>query len=184
MNIPQIQIETRPAKLGLQIDKPQQSIEQPKASIQQSQPAAILDIRRTQPTLTIDQTEAWASMERKHILRAMDEFAKEGLSAVQEGMARRASEGTQMMRIEDGGEAIQNIAKNNAYPPPADINVRFLLGRFGVEFSIEPGTTDIHVEPQKPTLDVQVHKPIHEYTPGKVSGVMEDYGEVRIDVRV
>ena len=183
MNIPQIQIETRPAKLGLQIDKPQQSIEQPRASMQQSQPAAILEIRTTQPTLSIDQTEAWASMELKNPLRSMDEFAQEGLRAVQEGMARRASEGAQMMRIEQGGEAIQDIAKHNANPPQADFNVRFLAGRFAIQYSIEPGTTDISIERQAPTLDVQVNKPIHEYTPGKVSGVMEDYGEVRIDFR-
>lgn len=184
MQIPQLQIETSPAKLGLQIDKPQQSIQQPKATLSIEQPAAILDIRRTQPQLHVDSSEAYASMGLKSIARLNSEYVQEGLQAIQEGVARRASEGTQMMRIENGGEAIQDIAKQNATPPPQAINVRFLLGRFGVDISWTEGTTDIQAEPQKPKIDAQINAPIHDYTPGKVSGVMESYGHIQIDVKV
>lgn len=182
MQIPRLTMTSQFARLGLQIDKPVQTIEQPRAEIEQSQPQAKVEVRRTQPRLTIDQTEAWASMERKNPLRIMEDAAREGMQAIQEGIARRASEGSRLMRIESGEDVAKNIAVELALPPPREMNVRFLLGRFGVEYSIEQGTTDIDVETSPPTFDVQVKSPIHEYERGKVTGVMEQYASLTIDV--
>ena len=183
MQMPRLQMTTEMAKLGLQIERPTQRIEQPRANLEIEQPAAILEIRREDPKLTIDSTEAWASMNLKSVRRSIEEFAQAGRQGLLEGIARRAEEGDRLMRIEQGGEAIQEIAKQNATPPPAPINVRFLLGRFGVETSYEKGSVDIQVEQQAPRIHSQRQAPIHEYTPGKVTGVMEQYPQIHIDVQ-
>ena len=76
MNIPQLQIQTTPARLGLQIDKPIQQIEQPKAEQQIEQPAAILEISTTKPELSLDTTENRADLDLKSIIRRNYENAQ------------------------------------------------------------------------------------------------------------
>lgn len=183
MQIPQLQIQTTPARLGLQIDKSIQSIEQPKATILMEQPAAVLEMSTTRSKLSIDTTENRAEIDMKSIIRRNNENAQYSLQAVLQGVGRRAEEGQQLMRIENGGGAIAQIAKQNANPPPAPLGIRFVGDRLKVQVDIERGDLQIQVTPQKPKHDVQVNKPIHEYTPGKVTGVMEQYAAVYIDVK-
>lgn len=184
MNIPQMTITSRPARLSIEQPRGTQQIEQPRATQQIEQPAAILEMSSEASELTIDSTEAWASMEKKSPLRAATEHAQGGLQAVQEGIARRAEEGDQMMRIENGGEAIQDIAKQTVYPPPADFNVRFLLGRFGVDIDYKPREQHIDIQTQAPRIDAQVNAPIHNYTPNAPNIDIADYGDLSIDWKI
>lgn len=183
MNIPQIQIQTTKGILGLQIDKPIQEIEQPKATMQQEQPAAILEMSTTRPQLSLDTTEARADIDLKGPLRRGDENAQYGRQSAMEGIARRAQEGQQMMQIENGGNAIVDIIRQQTNPPPAPLGIRFVGDRTKIQMSFQQGTLDINAIPQKPILDVQINKPIHHYTPGKVSGVMEQYPSIQIDIK-
>lgn len=183
MQIPQLQIETTRGILGLQIDKPVQEIQQPKAELMQQQPAAILEISTTDPKLFIDTTENRADIDMKSILRRMDENVQFGKQSVFEGMARRAEEGHQLMRIENGGNAIADISKQSTTPPPAPLGIRFVGNRLKLKMAIEPGTTDIQWKTQQPVNDVNINKPIHNYTPGKVNGKMEQWPSIQIDVK-
>lgn len=181
MNIPQLQIQTTPGILGLQIDKPIQEIEQPKATIHQEQPAAILEMSTTRSQLSLDTTEVRADIDLKGPLRRGDENAQYGVQQLMEGIARRAQEGQQLMQIENGGNPIIEISKQNANPPPAPLGIRFVGDRSKVQMSFQPGTLNINATPQKPVLDVQINKPIHNYTQGKVTGQMEQYPSIQID---
>ena len=183
MNIPQLQIQTTRGILGLQITKPVQENEQPKATQNLQQPAAILEISTTRAQLSVDTTEARADIDMKSVFRRSAENAQFGKQGAMDGIARRAQEGQQMMEIENRGSVIAEIAKHNATPPPAPIGIRFIGNHSSVQVSIQPGTTDIRFTPQKVVNDVQINKPIHQYTPGKVTGVMEQWPAVQIDVK-
>ena len=183
MNIPQLQIQTTRGILGLQITKPTQKIEQPRPTISQEQPAAILEMSSTRPQLSIDTTEVRADIDMKSVFRRSAENAQFGHQSVMEGIARRASEGQQLVRIENGGNALVEIAKQNATPPPAELGIRFVGDRTKIQTEIRPGTLNINATPQKPIHDVQVNKPIHHYTQGKVTGQMEQWPDIQIDVK-
>ena len=183
MNIPQLQIQTTRGILGLQLTKPTQEIEQPRATMNIQQPAATLEISTTRSQLSIDTTEARADVDLKSVRRRIEEHAQLGKQGASEGTARRAQEGQQMLRIENGGKIIADIAKQNATPSPAPLGIRFVGDRSKVQMSIQPGTTTIQATPQKPIIDVQINNSIHNYTPGKVSGVMEQYPSIQIDVK-
>lgn len=183
MNRPQLQIQTTQGVLGLQITKPTQEIEQPSATLSQQQPAAILEISTTRPQLSLDTTEARADVDMKSVFRRTDEYAQLGKKSAMEGIARRAREGQQLVKIGNGGNAIASIAKQNGTPPPAPIGIRFIGNRSQIQMSITPGTTDIQATPQKAINDVQINKPIHTYTQGKVTGVMEQWASIQIDVK-
>ncbi len=184
MNIPQLQIQTTPSKLDLQTTNAVQEIEQPRAVLSQQQPAAILEISTTRPQLSLDTTELRAELDLKSPLRRSAENAQYGQSQVMEGIARRASEGQQLAAIENGGNAIVNITKQYDAPEQQQIGIRFVGNRLKLQMSIQPGTLTVNTTPQKVVNDVQVNKPIHTFTPGKVTGEMEQYGSIHIDWKI
>lgn len=183
MNIPQLQIQTTRGILGLQIDQPVQEIEQPKATQQIEQPAAILEMSTTRSQLTIDTTENRADLDLKSPLRRGNENAQYGKQQLMEGIARRAQEGQQLLRIENGGKAIAEISKQNTINDSVPLGIRFVGNRMKVHVNITAGSLNINATPQKPVHDVQINKPVHNYTQGKISGQMEQYPSIQIDVK-
>jgi len=183
MNIPQLQIQTTPVKLGLQIDKPIQEIEQPKASLNIEQPAAILEMSTTRPQLSLDTTENRADLDLKSPLRCGAENGQYGMQKAQEGAGRRASEGHQLMKIENGA-SIADIVQQNTERPQAELGIRFVGNRTKVQMDITSGSLNINITPKKAIIDAQVNSPIHHYAQGKVTGVMEQYNSIDIDWKV
>lgn len=183
MNIPQLQIQTTPAKLGLQNEKPIQELEQPIASQSIEQPAAILEMSTTRPQLSLDTTENRTDIDLKSPLRRGAENGQYGMQQALEGAGRRASEGQQLMKIENGA-SIADIVKQNTDRPQADINVRFVGDRTKLHMSFSEGSLNINVTPQKANINVQINKPIHNYTQGKVTGIMEQYNSIDIDWKI
>ncbi len=181
VNFPQLEIQTTPGILSMNTVKGVQEIEQPRAIIEQEQPAAILDISTTRPRLSVDTTAVREDIDMKSVFRRTEEYAQLGRQSALEGVGRRASEGQQLLKIENGGNAIADLAKQNGNPAPAQLGIRFVANRSKIQMSITPGTTTIKATPQKPILNVQVNKPIHTYTPGTVSGTMEQYPSIQID---
>lgn len=183
MNIPQLQIQTTPAKLGLQIDKPIQEIEQPKATLNIEQPAAVLEMSTTRPQLSLDTTENRADIDLKSPLRRGKENGQYGMQQVLEGTGRRASEGQQLMKIENG-TSIADIVKQNTDRPQAELSIRFVGDRTKIQTDLSPGSLNINVTSQKAIVDAHVNRPIHHYTQGKVTGVMEQYNSIEVDWKI
>ena len=73
MQIPQIRIESQAGKIGLNINKPIQSIEQPQADLSIDQPPAEMTINRQPGRLTIDQTLARENLDLKSVFKRNDE---------------------------------------------------------------------------------------------------------------
>lgn len=186
LRIPQIQITTTDIQMDLNIIKPRQTIEQPQATQTIEQPAAILDIQTSKGQLEIDSSQARRDLGLIGPLESIDNYAKEGKKKLLEGIARRAREGYQMMEgagKEQGGAVIQQIAIQNHGPKrPGPYNIKFVPSLDSVKIDYIPGKADISVTPQKPKINVQVNKPVHDYTPGDVTGTMVVRPKVEIDV--
>ncbi|MCK1986492.1 DUF6470 family protein [Lysinibacillus fusiformis] len=185
MRLPQIQIRTTDAKLDLNISKPQQYIKQPSAKQHIEQPAAILEIHTTRGVLKIDSSQARRDIGMIGPLEATKNAAAEGQQAALKGAARRAREGRQMMMSAGKGQGhttIQNIAKQNHGPHRTPFNIKFVPSIGSVKIDYTPGITDVNIQRREPIIDAKVNKPIHEYTPGKVTGTMIQRPDVDIDV--
>lgn len=180
MRLPQIRLESTFIKTGLHIQKPTQTIEQPKAiqSIEQSK--AELEINTVPGKLTIDQTEAKAQLGYKTIPRIISESAQEGKQAVLEGIGRRAREGDQFMRIENKGNPLPQIAEAYAYKEK-QFGIGWIPSHGSVKLHYIKGEVQVKATPRKPIIDVQIQKPIHEYTPGDVSVYVEQKNALHID---
>ncbi len=183
MNIPQLQITTPRGILGLRTTPGRQEIEQPRAILSQQQPSAILEMSTTNPQFHLDTTEARVELDLMSVFRRSEENAQFGHRGAMDGIARRAQEGRQLAAIENGGNPIRDIAKQNATPPPAPLGIRFIGNRSKIQMSIQPGTLDIQASPQKAINEVTIQKPIYHYTHGKITGEMEQWASIQIDVK-
>jgi hypothetical protein len=180
MKIPRLQIETTRAQLGITTHHAKVDIQQPKAEMTIQQPPAELHIRSTPSKLTIDQTKAREDVELKSIAKRMAEFAQQGQLDLLKGIARRASEGKQLMRIEEKGNAISRIAKQNS-TKEYQFNIGWIPSHGSLKIDYTPKKVDIQVETKKPIIEVQPNKPILHYSPGKVEYMIESYPSLRID---
>ena len=186
MKFPQIQIRTTDIAMDYHVTKPVQRIEQPKATQHIEQPAAILEINTTRGQLRIDSSQARRDLGMIGPIESTKNFAQEGRQKMLEGISRRMGEGEQMKDNAGKGQGrstIQNIAKQNHGPQrPGPYNIKFVPSIGSVKVDYTPGTTDVNITKQDPKIDVQVNKPIHDYTPSDVSGTMIQRPRVDIDV--
>lgn len=186
MRIPQIQIRTTDIQIDLNIQEPIQRIEQPKAIQTIEQPAAIIDINTTRPQMDVNMDQFWRDVGLKKTGDLIKEYAQMGRQEMLKGISRRVSEGNRMMLESgkgQGASTIKSIAMQNHGPERAGpYNIKFIPSYQAIKVEIQPGTTDINITRQEPKIDVQVNKPIHDYTPGKVSGTMTVRPDVEIDI--
>lgn len=181
MLFPQIRLQSTFAQIELQIQKPVQKIEQPKAELSIEQPKAELMMQRAPGRLTIDQRQAREDMDLKSVARRTEEAAQLGRQDWLAGLARVAQDGNEMMRIEHGGGAIARQAKRNSEGPPKEFNIGWIPSHFSVKINYEPGSVDIQWQEHKPNIDVEINKPVHEYTPGTTQVNMANYSSLDID---
>ncbi|WP_019153842.1 DUF6470 family protein [Robertmurraya massiliosenegalensis] len=182
MRLPQIQIETTKAQLGLNIEKPQQYIQQPQAELHIEQPDAILNINMSPAKLTIDQSRAWRDLNLIGPLASTQQFAQKGKQELLQGIARRSSEGEKLMRIENRGSVIPSLAKGKGMREYKSYSIKFVPSVNAVKINYHPEQTNIRVETKKPIINNYANKPIHSYQPGKVSGYMIQYPSIEVDV--
>ncbi|MER1984457.1 MAG: DUF6470 family protein [Solibacillus sp.] len=187
MRIPQIQLQLTDVKMDWQIHDPVQKIKQPEATLNIDQPAAIIEINTTNPELDVDMTQFWRDVHSKPTGEFIKDAADKGRQAVLQGISKRVSEGRQLLQGAGkggGSDTIKNIAKQNfAAKRVGPYNIDFIPSFQAIKASITPGTIDINIEKQAPKIDVQVNKPIHDYTVGKVTGNMLVRPDVKVDVQ-
>lgn len=181
MELPQIRIQSTFVKLGLNIEKPIQDIQQPKADISIEQPKAEMEIERVAPSLEMDSFEARADLDLKSVRRRIEEFAQEGYQAWLEAIGRMAQQGDQMMRVYQNKNAIADIAHEKGTDPIYETNIAFLPRPGSFHMSYDPGSIEINWTLHKPEIEVTPQKAITNYTPGKVSGYIDNWNDLKID---
>ena len=181
MKVPQIQLKTAPALIGIETRNAKLHIEQPQASLDLQQPPAEMTINRKPSKLTIDQTEAWAAVDLKSIRRRNEEFADEGKQEVLNGIARRAQQGQELMQIENQGNPIANLAKMNSERPAKRFNIGFIPPHFSVKVNYEPSEVKIDWKTNKVINQSKTNKPILEYEAGKVDITLRQRNSLEVD---
>lgn len=181
VKLPQIRLQSQMAQIQIQQTPARQEIRQPKADLTIQQPAAEMTMKTTPSKLKIDQTKAWEDMNLMHIFKRNDRFAQEGLAAVKEGMARRAQQGTALMKIENGGNPITTQAKTNSEEPMKSLELTFIPSTFSVKTSYQPSQLDISVKTNAPIIQAKSNRPEISYIPGKVETGMKQQPSLEID---
>ncbi|MDI7742936.1 DUF6470 family protein [Lysinibacillus fusiformis] len=181
MNIPKLQLQSTKAQISLSTQKPIQEIEQPKANLDLQQPQAKMTMETIKSQLSIDTVEARESLDLKSSRSRTAEVAQYSQQQAMEGLVRRAQEGDELMRIENGGNPIADQAKRSGKQPYSSINIKFIPQADSVKVNFEPGKVEIQVEPQKVINNSTSNKPIHHYTTGKVKVELAQAPSLKID---
>ncbi|HEY4602077.1 MAG TPA: DUF6470 family protein [Cerasibacillus sp.] len=182
MKLPQIQIKTEMAQIDIRQTPGQQTIRQPSADMSIEQPKAELRIDTTPGKLTIDQTQAWEDMQLISPLRMTEIAAEVGNSSVLEGIARRAEQGQQLMKIEQQVSPMVEQAITNSGETYTSPQITFIPSVFAVKVDYEPGELNILSKENKPQMTVQIRQPEHHYTPGKVEVALKRYESIKFAV--
>jgi len=182
MLVPQLRMEATYGKLAISTTPARLDITQPPAELTIEQPPAEMNIASVPARLTIDQSRAWAAMNNKHVFEFIRDGAEDGRQAVLDYIARTASQGDELMRIENGGNPIADQAVVNSEDPPLEFNIAFVPPPFSVKIGYEPGRLDIDCRIQPPRIDVKRHEPIIHYQRGAVRIDLAQHPSLRIDV--
>ncbi|MEC2077886.1 DUF6470 family protein [Metabacillus fastidiosus] len=181
MQIPQIRLDSKFVQLGIKPTNARTETRQPQADLSIQQPKADLKIETVPSKLTIDQTEARADVDLKHISRRIEEAAQKGKQDLLEGIARRAEQGNELMKIENGGNPIAQHAKVNSVKPMKEFNIGFTPSAGSVKINFEPAKVNIDVKRNKPIIETKPNKPIVDYYPGKVEYEVLQPNELKVD---
>jgi hypothetical protein len=181
MQLPQIRLQSTNAQINIQTQKGQLEIEQPPAKLSIQQPKAEIQIDRAPFRLTINQTKAREDVDLKSISRRIEEAAQLGRQDWLEGIARRAQEGEELMKIENRGNPIAEIAKRKIFLPEHEFGLGWIPSEGSVKINYEPANVDIQWKINKPIIESQINKPIINYTPGNVDINMKQYQSLKID---
>ncbi|WP_261131801.1 DUF6470 family protein [Bacillus sp. Marseille-Q3570] len=181
MQIPQIRIQSQPALIGLKTTQSVQQIRQPKAEQSIQQPKADMTISTTNGVLTIDQTQAWNDMDLKSVIVRTEEAAQLGREDLLAGIARRAQEGDQLMRIENGGNPIAEQARINSGDEMKEWNIGWIPSAGSVKLNYQPAKVDIDVQVNKPKIETTPRNAEHTYQPGDVEVFLKQRNSLSID---
>lgn len=181
MNFPQIRMQSTFAQLDINTQNARLEIEQPPAELSIEQPKAEMEVEKIPSRLTIDQSRARADVDLKSAPERIAEAAQEGHQDVLQGIARRTQEGEEMMKIENGGHAIAELAKQHKVLPEHEFALGWIPSVGSVRMDYDPGRLDIHWRVNKPVIQSRTHQPVINYFPGKVDFSMKQYPSLNID---
>ncbi|EIT86942.1 hypothetical protein A374_01764 [Fictibacillus macauensis ZFHKF-1] len=178
----QLQIMTTPGLIEHSTTPAKQRIHQEAAVQSIEQRPADLSIKVTPGKLSIDQSQARADMDLKSLAQRIKDFAAYGQSDWLEGIARRAEEGDELMRIEQGGNPLPEQAQKNAESPLFSFNIGFIPSFFAVKRAYEPARVQIEWHVNQPVITTEVQRPLHEYEPGHVTFAMKQWPSIKFTV--
>lgn len=162
MQVPSIQMQSVHGKIGLQSNHPQMQVRQQNAVLTINQDhVGKLKISTRPSKLNIDQTEAFADANLKGPVRSSNEFIARTKSEVGQYIAKTNQQGDQLMKIENGGNAIPRIAKaNSEFFPQRDWNIGYMpRNAFRVKFNYQPSELSINVSSSQPEINVRRNDP-------------------------
>ncbi len=178
---PQIRMQSTNALIEINTSKGSFDIQQPKADLSIEQPKAEMTIDRTPSNLSIDQIKAREDVDLKSARKRIEEAAQLGKRAVLEGIARRVSDGDELMRIENKGNPIPAQAKRNSEGPEKKFGIGWIPSAGSVEIDYTPGKVDINWKRNKPIIESSQNKPIINYNPAQVEIKLKQYNSLKID---
>jgi len=174
-----LQIRQTFGQIGIETQRAWMSIKQPapKPHIEQKPPEVI--IRRKLPKVYIDQTQCFAESGLKPPLQLARDFNQEGLKAIYEAIGRIAEEGTRMVRIEDEGNPIVDIAYEKAYKEYRFNMVQMPKSRSKIEWDIGYTKIDWEINPAKIEWELYTRAQIDLY-PHKVNIYLKQWPHIEI----
>lgn len=182
MRLPQIQIDSTMAKLAVQIRDMKIEMERINPEVQIRQPQADIKIEKIDGQLQIDQSEAFADANLKHVTRMTEEYAAKGKNHVLKSIATAVQQGDQLMKIESSGKtAIPQLAKTNSESSHVDFTSG-QMPKSKVKIHYSPGDVKVEIKQNTPEFKVKTHDLNFKVDPGDVNIYLKQKAEVTFSI--
>lgn len=160
-----LSIQQTYGQIGLEIQRAQLSIQQPKAEIKMHQELPKIQIEKTPLQIHIDQQDCWNEVGLKDFLTLTRDNAQMAKQIGLEAIASIAENGNRLMSIENGANPVVEMAVEISNPPPADFNVDMIpKSRPKIEFtggelhfSTQEGRVEYQAIPQRPIIEMAAY---------------------------
>jgi hypothetical protein len=178
-SIPLIRLDIQSGRIGIDVQRGQWDIRQPKADMEMHTTPLTMEIRSPQGELQIDQSSAWDALGMGSHTTFMNRIYSESKNIALQGIASIVEKGNRLAAIEKGGNPIADFATERAFEPSrmnylgeaSYDNVELDYTAHKVEIDVNPGNVDIQITPHQVEIN---------YTPGKVSIYMQQYPKVEM----
>lgn len=179
MEIPQIQIRQQNAVLYIDADIGKQYLEQPRASVEMKQVQPKQHFSTSRGQLEINQDRAWDALGFGNSLESMSKIYSMASNMALQGIARIVEKGDQMAAIHLGGNPIAEMARDWQRTFP-EFDFMGEASYDNIDLNYIPSELSIETTPGRVEMNVQVHRPIHQYERGKLDIYMSQYPKVEI----
>ncbi|MCL2747422.1 MAG: DUF6470 family protein [Oscillospiraceae bacterium] len=167
-----IRIETQPAQLRVHQSK--------RLALNIRQNRAALRVNSRPARLNIDQSACFASSGLKSPLNVASDFYSNAMRSGFDAISSIVREGLRFLRIEQGGNAVAEIAQTRG------VKTRPLVMRampsVRPQISVEPGQLNMEWTPHSVDTSWEVIEGQSEFIPQQISVVMDPYPSIDINV--
>lgn len=177
---PLIEIKSVPISISYKVTPSQVHRKDMMAEVEISRDKGGLAIKSKPIRLNIDTFEARNSISPSP-KTSVAQASQQGMQAAYNATATIAQEGDMMVDIHlNGGEAVQQIAKQKSAPPTGDFNIKFLPTQ-GPEMDWIPQEMQIKYEMDKLNFDWKTNQRDFEFTPASIEFSVNERPKVVIE---
>jgi len=180
VNMPQITINQIFTRIGMDIRKPEHSIKQTKPETTIEQGKGKQQINQENVKVNIDNYPARYDLGYRNTKDFMKDFAQKGKQTGLSQIKKYASQGDQLMRIENNGKPLASQAKQESKSAEKEIVLRW---KRGPKISIKENQLDINYKPQKVNTNFKKGNFSSNLNWGKVNTYLEQKADLEIKLR-
>jgi len=180
----QLTITQQFGRLNVDHQKAKIEMTNPPALLEIRQPAATLEISQGRGQLEIDGSEARAALGHKTNGELIANIAHQARQVALQAIGDISAEGDQMMKIENKGNSIGNIAHQRWNNGPMPIEDTGPFHGSGVRVSYTPRETELHWDVHPDAEITATPQPVgFQFTPGFARPYVEQQNWLQIDVK-
>ncbi len=178
MKIPQIEIRQQYARIEISTQPSRQEIRQKQADLEIKRSRGKLKMQHKDAKVEIDSYPSRYDLGYKNLRDFRKANIKLAEEAVMKRVAKYASQGDRMMKIEQKGNALQDVISEESTPAKKELGLKWLRGP---EFNVIPAHLKINYAPGGVKINVKTNSPEFKFHRGKVDIRMAQYAEVEIN---
>lgn len=180
MRLPQLQIQSTPARIGIESQLGQYQIRRGQTKLNVETTPTVIDIKTERPELIIDQSKTWDAITGGK----PDTFWKRIYSSYEQYPAKyiekTVREYDAIGDLTAGGNPIAELARQSLNRDKLSLNVYGHATARNVEFDAVISKPDVNVQPGKVNIIADTEKPEIEYHRGTTQIYMKQYASVTI----
>lgn len=178
-SVPLIRLDIQSGRIGVDVQRGQWDIRQPKADMEMHTTPLTMEIRSPQGELHIDQSAAWDALGMGSHTTFMNRIYSESKNIALQGIASIVEKGNRLAAIHKGGSPIADLAAQRAFEP-SNMNYLGEASYDNVDLDYTANKVEINVNPGSVDIQITPHQAEITYTPGKVSIYMQQYPKVEM----